>query len=300
MKNLKPFLIIGILCAAVSTTAQSTPRDSRATTFYESFEAWTEADGLDWIPDGWTEINTPANIPTAEMLSHNINKNWFVYFSSDFFQDPTPDGEKEAFIHFPYDEDEGAVPVTSDAKDEWLVTPPVTLASDETLHFLLQADLWSVYDVTADFDWSTMTFRKRVKVNTLKVMVTDDNGATWSCLWDLVDDICDHMTDKQCYDNSTTLYRPYDVDLTAYAGKTVKLAFRYICDGGGRKGNNMYLDRVLIDHPVDAGVSAILSGDTDIPAEYYDLRGHRVDYTSAAPGIYIERRGSRVSKTVKR
>ena len=72
-------------------------------TFYEGFEGWKESLGYDWIPEGWTEINTPENTPTEEMLLHNINNSWYVYASSDFFQEMTTDGVNEAFIHYAYD-----------------------------------------------------------------------------------------------------------------------------------------------------------------------------------------------------
>ncbi len=37
------------------------------------------------------------------MLSHNVNNTWYGCMSSSMFQEFTPDGEKEMFIHFAYD-----------------------------------------------------------------------------------------------------------------------------------------------------------------------------------------------------
>ena len=35
-------------------------------------------------------------------MAHNINNTWYSYTSSNFFQEMTTDGAKEAFIHFGY------------------------------------------------------------------------------------------------------------------------------------------------------------------------------------------------------
>ncbi|MDE6286022.1 MAG: hypothetical protein K2L99_03405, partial [Muribaculaceae bacterium] len=131
--------------------APQTPRD---TTFYEGFEDYEESLGLNWIPPMWTEINTEANAPTPTQLMHNINNSWYCYYSSDLYQDYTTDGDKEAFIHFAYDGDYGT---TDAAQDEWLVTPEIQLARQETLHFLLQYDTSEIYDFEY-FDYGTYEY----------------------------------------------------------------------------------------------------------------------------------------------
>ena len=89
--------------------------------------------------------------------------------------------------------------MTAAAQDEWLVSPEMTLAANETLHFLLQADYFDVYDVT-DFDWSALTYpNPRTVVNTLKVMLSENDGETWTEVWDLAKNVTDQLTDVQCY-----------------------------------------------------------------------------------------------------
>lgn len=78
--------------------------DATNAALFESFEGWQESYGMDWIPEGWTEKNTDANKPTAEMLAHNINNTWYCYYTGDGNWTPkTTDGEKDCFIHFTYD-----------------------------------------------------------------------------------------------------------------------------------------------------------------------------------------------------
>ncbi len=81
----------------------------------------------------------------------------------------------------------------------------------------------------------------------------------------------------------------------------MRLAFRYMRDAGSNTGNSMILDRVVVDHPRSASVALpAVDADPDAPAVYYDLRGMRVaDIRTAAPGIYIERRGTATRKIVK-
>ncbi|WP_290069586.1 hypothetical protein, partial [Muribaculum intestinale] len=70
-------------------------------TFYEGFEG--HAGELDWLPEGWTEINTPENKPTLEMCSHNINNSWSGQDTGDgYWTAITTDGVKECWIHFTY------------------------------------------------------------------------------------------------------------------------------------------------------------------------------------------------------
>ena len=253
---------------------------------------------MDWIPGDWSEINTPENVPTDDQLAHNINMTWLVYESSNFYQDMTTDGTKEAFIHFGYKDD--TYGLTAAAQDEWLVSPEVTLASNETLHFLLQADYMNVYNCN-DFDWSTATWpNEREVVNTLKIMVTENDGKNWTEVWDLAKNVTDKLTDRECYDASDLKIRPQAVDLSAYAGKTVKVAFRYWRVGIDWTGNSMIVDGVTISHPSPAGIENVkANGSQNAAAEYFTVNGMRVSNVKpATKGLYIERKNGVARKVV--
>lgn len=267
-------------------------------TYYEGFENYRTNFGMDWIPVDWSEINTPENIPTDDQLAHNVNMSWYVYESSNFYQEMTTDGTKEAFIHFGYESD--TYGLTAAAQDEWLVSPEVTLASNETLHFLLQADYMNVYNCN-DFDWSTATWpNEREVVNTLKIMVTEDDGKNWTEVWDLAKNVTDKLTDRECYDASDLKIRPQAVDLSAYAGKTVKVAFRYWRVGIDWTGNSMIVDGVTISHPSPAGIENVkANGSQNAAAEYFTVNGMRVSNVKpATKGLYIERKNGVARKVV--
>ena len=48
-----------------------------------------------------------------------------------------------------------------------------------------------------------------------------------------------------------------------------------------------------------SGIADIVTGESDAPAQYYDMHGRIVDFTSAPAGIYIRRCGSSAAKVVK-
>ena len=190
--------------------------------------------------------------------------------------------------------------MTAAAQDEWLVSPEVTLASNETLHFLLQADYMNVYNCN-DFDWSQKKYPEpREVVNTMKVMVSEDDGKNWTEVWDLAKNVTDKLTDRECYDASDLKIRPQAVDLSAYAGKTVKVAFRYWRVGIDWTGNSMIVDGVTISHPSPAGIENVkANGSQSAAAEYFTVNGMRVSNVKpATKGLYIERKNGVARKVV--
>lgn len=281
-----------LLTLAAAATIGAAAEDARVQTFYEGFEDYTEALGLNWIPEDWTEKNTPEAIPTAEQLRHNCNNSWFVYMSSNFYQDMTTDGLMEAFIHFGYDGDYGIVDAD---QDEWLITPAIKLASQETLHFIHQADASEVYDFDK-FSYDTYTYSTRDIICNMHVMLTTDGGETWSSIWNFENAYTAGISDRQCYNESGLMLRNFDVDLSAYSGRTVQLAFRY-WRTKGRHGNSMIVDGVTIDHPASGGIGDIAADSPEAPVEYFNLQGIRIAApTSGMP--CLRRTGTKVEKVI--
>ncbi|MBJ2184421.1 MAG: hypothetical protein JFR38_07955 [Muribaculaceae bacterium] len=260
-------------------------------TFYEGFEAFEESYGLNWIPAEWTKICSEAHNPTPEQLSHNINNTWYVYYSSAMYQDYTTDGDKEAFIHFGYSGDYGC---SDAAQDEWLVTPAIKLASEETLHFILQSDFSEIYNFDY-FSYDTYSYSKREVFSNFQVMITTDDGDNWQKIYDLEADQVSKLTDRNIMGGNGITLRNYDIDLAEFAGKTVKIGFRYLrCAGWG--GNSMILDGVTIDHPESASITDITTGDDAAPV-YYNLQGVRID--TPTPGtVCIRRTGEKSEKVL--
>jgi len=276
--------------AATHTQAPVIPAEEKVErTFYEGFEGYQESFGLNWIPEDWSKINTEANTPTEEQLSHNINNSWYVYFTSNMYQDLTTDGEKEAFIHFAYDGNYG---VTDSEQDEWLVTPVISLGKDETLHFLLQSDYAEIYDYDY-YDYDTDSYTERIIFSNMLVMITTDGGENWECVWNLEADVLSGLSDTDCFYDSGIRLRSYSVSLADYEGKDVKLAFRYMRKQGWG-GNSMIVDAVVVDHPEAAGITAV-EADSETAPEYFNLQGMRVS-NPAAGATYIRRTGTKVEK----
>ena len=149
------FILPLIAMLAASSAVASAPGkyasrvpDIEPVTFYEGFEDYDTSMGLNWIPEGWSKVCTDAHKPTLEMLARNVNNTWYVYESSEFMQEMTPDGWNEAFIHFGFTDDERGS--SNAAQDEWLITPEISLGANEELSFYLQCDYSTVYE----WDWN--------------------------------------------------------------------------------------------------------------------------------------------------
>ena len=88
----------------------------------------------------------------------------------------------------------------------------------------------------------------------MKVMISTDGGEHWGEIWDLSEDVTSLLTDRQVYDGSGLRVRYFDIDLSDYAGKDVKLAWRYMRDEGDNAGNSMIVDGIKITHPVSSAI----------------------------------------------
>ncbi|MCM1491405.1 MAG: hypothetical protein NC095_11375 [Muribaculum sp.] len=219
-------------------------------TFFESFEG--HAGELDWLPEGWTEINTEANAPTLEMCQHNINNTWNVQDTGDgYWTDITTDGVKECWIHFTYDwtykNSEGeTISGGPDPQDEWAITPSISIGTGQNLIFLAEIDLGSIYS----FDWGAFAFDRTTQDSDLEVLISTDNGENWATLWSASADVCAKMTDNEMYNEMGELsYKTYTVSLAQYEGHEAKIAFRYTNAGVGFSGNSMAIDAVTVGTP---------------------------------------------------
>ncbi len=239
----------GKLSAAPSKINRARKAPSNAA-FYEGFEG--HEGQLDWLPAGWTEINTPANIPTEEMCRHNINNSWAAGDTGDgYWTDITSDGIKECWIHFTYDweyTDSNGMKVSGgpDEQDEWLVTPTISVGEGQDLYFLAEFDLGAVYN----FDWGSWGYNLDIIECDLEVLASEDNGDSWKSLWKISKDVCGAMSEDDMYDAMGKLrYASYSVPLNNYYGKDIKIAFRYTNIGLKFAGNSAAVDAVTVAAP---------------------------------------------------
>lgn len=221
--------------------------------FYESFEAYPDYNTPDnFIPEGWQEINTPENTPTPEMIEKWVNNTWYVSDTGDGYWLPiTPDGVKEMFIHFAFNDHTGAYgfDLTAYPQDEWLITPEIKISDGQQLFFWGAID----YSFAIHYNWNTASYEHDKVDCNLEVLVSADNGEHWTKLWDAINDElkASGMTDDELYDAGMA-YRPYSIDLADYVGKTVKIAFRYInnSNADATVGNSLAIDAIKVTQPM--------------------------------------------------
>lgn len=229
--------------------------------FYESFEAYDLGNAwAEWLPEGWTEINTPASTPTEESIANYYNNSWKGGYTGDgYWTAVTTDGEKECFIHFTYNvwnyNDEGmpdGYKFKAEPQDEWLITPEFQVKEGHNLMFLCEFDLSSIYNYsyyTYTYDRSKIDCDLEVLVSDPEGDVTDANGGTWTTLYKVSRDYAADKTDEELRANPSKM-KYYDVflPLTGYYGKNIKLAFRYLnATEETMVGNSMAVDAVTVD-----------------------------------------------------
>lgn len=233
-----------------------TPRRAAADSEYslhEDFESFNGTD-LDWLPEGWTEINTPENKPTQWMASKNINNTWYATYTGDGYWIPiTSDGEKDCFIHFTYsgsykNENGEEVEFTAAPQDEWLISPAFTLQANHKLFFDLMIDKGGIFS----YDWNTSTYDRSVIDHDLEILVSENDGADWTSIWKASADLVADMTDREMYDHMADLeYYPMSLDISRFAGKQIKIAWRYTnaASNGAICGNSMAVDAITVGAP---------------------------------------------------
>lgn len=242
----------------VSGAPESRRRPRRAAasnSFYEGFESYlTEGPASpweDWIPAGWTEINTDAHKPDEYRIAGYINNTWKVGYTGDgYWTDITKDGECECFIHFTYESkytgpDGEEVIYRNLPQDEWLISPEFTLQPKHKLFFDLELDEGTIYH----YDWGTRTYDRTQIESTLEVLISDDNGNNWTPIWKATEEIADKKTDMELAEKISKLkYQPVVADIPErFAGKKVKLAFRYLNSAIVYTcGNSMAIDAIKV------------------------------------------------------
>lgn len=197
--------------------------------FSESFEGW---DGTtpSWIPEDWTAINSSDDVPAGNR--------WSVDGGNPLAGVIAPDGNYILGINY-----------SADALDEWAVTPEIALSENMELTFHAFLNPMFLFDINY-LDWSTYEFIERHVAATLQVMVQADGGE-WTKVWDAVDEFAD-VTGLEMMERGGA-FDQYTVDLADYAGKNVRIGFRYV----GTDGDTMYIDNIAVGLPALDEVSYI-------------------------------------------
>lgn len=192
------------------------------TVFAEDFEAW---DGIDssWLPEGFA----------YDRKSGRECEGWSMMSESEASQLISGVTGNVLFIKF-----------DSEFLDEWVVMPEITLDGDMILSFDTFNDgLW--YFSTENVNWETMQYEgEKVLAFDQKVMISEDGGENWTELKSLAADFADWSFGDLMNGMDGASHR-INVSLSEYAGKTVKLAYRYV----GTDGNSSFIDNISIGKP---------------------------------------------------
>lgn len=221
----------------------------------ESFESYSGGQGTfsnSWLPSGWTATRTEGIEDLAE-----------AYFVDPDTQEPLPAeaGLGTWFVESYYsvapqygDATAGIFYLTSatlqsagiEQQDEWLISPEFTVGEGNFLQFYSSYIPYLFFNIDEEhLDMNSGDWIEQETVATMKVMISTNNGSSWTELYDLADQYMG-ISFIEIYMNSSNEFLPIAIDLSDYAGQKVKLAFEYV----GKDGGYIYVDNISV------GVSA--------------------------------------------
>ena len=188
-------------------------------TLFESFEDW---DGVDpgWTPDGWSRDNKTTF------------ETWYIADMGSFFDTPS-DGDYAAWVDWGFDLDTFT---PTDPRDETLISPAFTPVDGNYLIFdALYSTYFMFYDIfTGEFYFDDPIF-------SIQVLVSTDNGVNWNVIWDASK--AENYSEYDENDLDDAKWYTQKVSLSDYAGKSIKIAFRYYDREGG---DSVGLDNIAV------------------------------------------------------
>ncbi|MDR1881949.1 MAG: choice-of-anchor J domain-containing protein [Prevotella sp.] len=184
-------------------------------------ESWELFDGTaSWLSDtsGWSIVKNDVSSLTWE-IAEEIPGFWGGAYATN--------GDYLALIGFDYDD--GILP-----QDQMLVSPAFTVEDNNVFSFDCgYAPVWMYLGDYFYFDDPLFT---------LKVKISDNNGQTWTELFDAAENNEGKYNEDNIYDYLDPMWEKVTVDLSAYAGKEVKVAFHSI----GRVPDYIGVDNISV------------------------------------------------------
>lgn len=187
---------------------------------HEGFEGW-DGEDMSWLPADWSRIATEG-LPAAKTWSPNTSAGIGV---------TAADGTNIMVCEFNPEV----------ALDEWLITPAVEVSAGMSLTYGEMA--LGLYCFSLDnVDWDLEDWvGDRVQIGDFQVMITEDDGANWTCLRSKAALSADKSYAELAYGEGYEFVN-VQIPLGDYAGKTVKIAFR----NTGKDTNLVAIDAVNI------------------------------------------------------
>lgn len=209
-------------------TAMAPRKASAEASLYEGFEG-ADPDDIKWVPEGWSRIDKCQVQNTS---------NWFADNGQGVFGTKPYSGNYQMSINNP-------MSFEGDQPDEWLVSPVFACKEGHNLSFQLKSCPAWLFD-TMYMDFAEWVFTELVPEGDVVVYAREEGQEEWTKIWSQVEaTIAMNTLDlTDLYDNMDGKYFQYDVDMSAYAGKNIQIAFHYICP---LMGDNISLDEVAVD-----------------------------------------------------
>lgn len=195
---------------------------------FESFEGWNGTDAT-WLPEGWS-FESKGEIARAD--------SWMPTKQTYY---PAPvDGE----VYFG-----NYLTFASDHMDEWLITPAVDVADGNVFEYYIYIEPIYIFSLD-NMDWTTGEYEGGKKVALTLQIWAQPEGEEWTMLNDLADRYKDFNGFDLMSETPTSMVKN-SIDVSSYAGKKVKFAFRYV----GADGNVVFIDAVRVGMPSLEGTS---------------------------------------------
>lgn len=189
---------------------------------YENFSGW-DGKNKKWLPEGWN-------------MEHNGN------CSMEYTWSPI-----EPTMYYPSLHDGKycfCVPFSEKQQDEWLISPDFTPAKNMQLSYYMLSRPLYFYSME-NLDWDTKEYNGDKIVDfTLQILIKEDGGE-WELLRDHAEDYKNYNYQELRQATNSSYLEKQTINLSNYADKNVKVAFRYL----GADGDLMMLDAIGVGYP---------------------------------------------------
>lgn len=211
------------------------------TLLWESFEGWDEQT-MPWIPVDKNKWNTRTNIADlTPYVADGMCPTWTSYRGDGFYLPYAQDGDNMLVCMY-----------ATEPQDEWLVSPTISGVSNTNyLSFDICYAPWDThYFVEGEepsFDMSRVTYDVDVLVTTSTRIASFDE-ATYTNVYKLSELVdkeiagVDFEKDAEVGELMYMKWRHVQIPLADFAGKGIRVAFRYT----GMKGGTVLIDGVRV------------------------------------------------------